>query len=83
MEQAESSSNNNDVDGVLSSRGDQHVSDAGADPELLSPDLAAACKDNDTLRAKELLVDGVPPGYIDPESGTYTLRSIQYSVSVR
>ncbi|CAM9538369.1 unnamed protein product, partial [Sphacelaria rigidula] len=51
----------------------------GADPELLSPDLAAACKDNDTLRAKELLVDGVPPGYIDPESGWSCLHWAAYN----
>lgn len=59
----------NSVDGTLSPR--RHAADSDVDPELLSPELlAAACKENDTARARELLADGVPPGYIDPESGS-------------
>lgn len=41
----------------------------GEDPELLGPDLLAACKDNDNKRAQELIDEGVPPGFSDAESG--------------
>lgn len=40
------------------------------DPELLAPDLLAACKANDERCAQDLLADGASPGYYDPESGT-------------
>lgn len=43
--------------------------DGGADPEILAPDLLAACKANDEGCAQDLLADGVAPGYSDPESG--------------
>ena len=42
----------------------------GEDPELLAPDLLAACKAKDDRGAQDLLADGVSPGYFDPESGT-------------
>lgn len=41
----------------------------GEASELLAPDLLAACMDNDTSRAQDLLASGVPHGYLDPESG--------------
>ena len=43
--------------------------DGGADPEVMAPDLLAACKANDEGWAQDLLSDGVSPGYSDPESG--------------
>lgn len=43
----------------------------GADPEILAPDLLAACKANDEGWAQDLLADGVSPAYSDPESGMF------------
>lgn len=45
--------------------------DGGADPEVLAPDLLAACKANDEGCAQDFLADGVSPGYSDPESGMF------------
>lgn len=59
----------NDGGGGGGPRSRRDVSGAGADRGSLSPDLLAACKDNDPACVRALLADGVPPGYIDPESG--------------
>eukprot|EP00752_Nemacystus_decipiens_P010334 g9206.t1 len=53
--------------------------DSGADPEVLAPDLLAACKANDEGWAKDLLADGVSPGYSDPESGWSCLHWSVYN----
>jgi hypothetical protein len=39
------------------------------DPELSAPDLFAACKDNRTDIARQLLEAHTPPTYIDVETG--------------
>eukprot|EP00903_Cladosiphon_okamuranus_P010377 g9816.t1 len=53
--------------------------DGGADPEVLAPDLLAACKANDEGWAKDLLADGVSPAYSDPESGWSCLHWSVYN----
>lgn len=44
--------------------------DDGTDPDILAPDLLAACKENNVARVYDLLGDGAPPAYSDPTSGT-------------
>lgn len=53
--------------------------DSGADPEVLAPDLLAACKANDEGWTQDLLADGVSPVYSDPESGMFQ-RSLAFFV---
>ncbi|CAM9680697.1 unnamed protein product [Ectocarpus sp. 6 AP-2014] len=53
--------------------------DGGIDPEILAPDLLAACKENNDARAQDFLADGVPPGYSDPESGWSCLHWSVYN----
>lgn len=49
---------------------DNSVSDSvGEESGVLTADLLAACKNNDTKRAQDLLANGILPDYSEPESG--------------
>ncbi|CAM9304009.1 unnamed protein product, partial [Hapterophycus canaliculatus] len=53
--------------------------DDGTDPDVLAPDLLAACKENNVKRVRDLLDDGAPPAYSDPTSGWSCLHWSVYN----
>lgn len=55
---------------ILQPMDDNSMTDSvGEESGVLIADLLAACKNDDTKRAQDLLAKGILPDYSEPESG--------------